>query len=388
MDQKTSPTKRRWMPAAVALAASAGAVALASTYGRAAPEAPGLPPGIHVDEGSITLAPKAVQWKAIQLGQARRMAERYGDPAPARVLIDEGAAAHVGVPLGGRVTRVWVELGQSVKKGDPLFAVASPGVADLRAEKEKARVELDAARTAHERVEAMVRARALPAKEELASTQQLRQAELAFRFADSKLRAIQVRGPDENGLVIASPRDGVVVEKNVFPSQEVGAEAGATLLVVADLSRVWVVADRFPGDTWEVTRGTPAKIRLPSRPGVEIDAAVEMVSSVIDRERQAMPVRLEVDNSAGLLRPNAFAEVRFLLPADDAVEIASTALVSDGARQFVFVQETEGRFARREVTTGSSIGGRVPVLTGLHDGDVVVERGALLLDNQIALQGS
>ncbi len=388
MDETASPRKngrRRWTPIAFAVGGSIAAVGLAASYGRAAPEPPGLPPGIEVGSDSVTLAPQAVQWKAIKLGSVQRTAERYGDPAPARVLIDESEAAHVGVPLSGRITKVWVELGQAVKAGDPLFSVTSPDIADLRAEKSKAAVDLEVARTSHERIAAMVAARALPAKEELASAQGLRQAELAWRLAGSKLRSLQIRGVSVDGLVVSAPRSGVVVEKNVFPSQEVGPDSGATLVVVADLSNVWVIADRFPGDAQLVVKGTPAKITLPSKPGVEIAARAEMVSAVIDPVRQAAPVRLRVDNQAGLLRPNDWAQVRFLLPGSDAVEIAASALVSDGARQFVFVQESEGHFVRREVVTGSSSAGRVPVLTGLRAGDMVVERGALLLDNQISL---
>jgi cobalt-zinc-cadmium efflux system membrane fusion protein len=104
----------------------------------------------------------------------------------------------VGSPLSGRVTTVSVELGQNVKAGAPLFAVASPDIAALRAEQQKAAVDLQVTRAAYERVKAMVEARALPAKDELESDQQTRQAELALRLAQMKLSSLKVSSRGEN----------------------------------------------------------------------------------------------------------------------------------------------------------------------------------------------
>jgi hypothetical protein len=95
-------------------------------------------------------------------------------------------------------------------------------------------------------------------------------------------------------------------------------------------------------------------------------------------------VRLE--NADGRLKPNIFAQMRFAVaPIPGSSEVAASALVSDGAKQFVYVQTAEGRFTRREVVAGSAREGRVPILKGLSAGEVVVEEGAILLDNQVAL---
>ncbi len=100
-----------------------------------------------------------------------------------------------------------------------------------------------------------------------------------------------------------------------------------------------------------------------------------------------MPVRVRLANPEGALRPNVYARVRFAVAARSAsaLEIAASALVSDGEHQYVYVQQRAGRFARREVTTGSAREGRVEVLRGLDRGETVVEEGAILLDNQIAI---
>jgi membrane fusion protein, heavy metal efflux system len=340
-----------------------------------------------VGKGELSLAPNAPQWSMLKVGKAVPATARWTDALPARVKIDETRASKVGTPLSGRVTNVFVELGQRIPKGAPLFSVSSPDLASLRAERKKADVDLAVARTTLERVRTMVAARALPAKEELAAQQAYRQAEVAMSLAGSKLSSLKVRqrGGD-NEFTATSPRDGVVVEKNVLPSQEVAQDGKDPLVLVADLTTVWVVADLSEVDAVDIKAGTQALVTSPALPGVEIKGKVAVVSSVVDPERHTIPIRVQLENGAGRLRPNMYAQVRFAVaPSGGAVEVLATALVSDGAKQYVYVQEGAGHFVVREVKAGSVRDGRVPILAGLKDGESVVERGAILLDNHLAL---
>ncbi|AKU90125.1 putative Co/Zn/Cd efflux system membrane fusion protein [Vulgatibacter incomptus] len=383
-----SKGSKRLLPIAVAGALGIAAVTAAAGFERKPSATVGDAPGMKMQGEAITLAPDALQWKALKLGKVSRSASRLAEPVPARVRLDETTASHVSAPLEGRVSRVLVELGQRVTKGQALFAVKSQAIAELRVERDKAKVDLDVAKAAHERTAAMVEAKALPAKEELTARQELRQAELAHRMAGAKLSSLQVSSSGDNEFTVTAPIGGVVVEKNVAPSAMVAPEGGSSQIVIADLSSVWVVADLFASEPLALKPGTAAQIFLPSRPGVTLDATVEMVSAVVDPERHAIPVRMRLPNPDGLLRPNDFAEVRFLVEGDGLLEIPASALVSDGARTSVFVQEPSGVLRKREIVAGSSRKGRVPVLSGLQEGDVIVEEGGLLLDNQLSITGS
>jgi membrane fusion protein, heavy metal efflux system len=361
--------------------------ASAKLFKREAPAQSAQPPGVTVGKGELSLAPNAPQWSMLKLGKAVPATARWTDALPARVKIDETRASKVGTPLSGRVTNVFVELGQKVHKGASLFSVASPDLASLRAERKKAEVDLAVARTTLERVGTMVAARALPAKEELAAQQSYHQAEVAMGLAGSKLSALKVRqrGGD-NEFTATAPRDGVVVEKNVLPSQEVSQDGKDPLVLVADLSTVWVVADLSEVDAVDIKAGTPALVTSPALPGVEIKGKVAVVSSVVDPERHTIPIRVQLENAEGRLRPNMYAQVKFAVqPGSGAVEVLASALVSDGAKQYVYVQEGVGHFVMREVKAGSVRDGRVPILAGLKEGESVVERGAILLDNHLAL---
>jgi len=369
-----------------AIGTSVLAVALAARFTRAGPAVPAGVPEMTVDKDTIAIAAGAPQWRYVRLGAAGEGVPHWSDAIPARITIDETRASRVGTPLPGRVTRVFVELGQPVAAGDPLFSVKSPDIAELRAAREKAAVDLEAARKALERVKALVASRALPAKEEISAVQQLRQTEVAQRLADAKLGSLEVSAQTENAFTVKAPRTGVVVEKSVLVDQQVSPEAGGALMVVADLSAVWAVADLFEPQAVEVTEGSAAELTSPSLPGLAFAGRVERVYSVVDAARHTIPVRVRLANPQRQLRPNVYARVRFALAARAAsLEVPATALVSDGERQYVYVQSGQGRFARREVVTGPAHEGRVPVLSGLSRGETVVEDGAILLDNQMAL---
>ncbi|HVY48893.1 MAG TPA: efflux RND transporter periplasmic adaptor subunit [Minicystis sp.] len=366
-----------------AMVISAASISVAAAFTREPPPPPAESPGMKVGDDNVTLAADAPQWKVLRLAPALAASVHWSDPVPARVKIDETKAAKIGSPLAGRVTRVFVELGQPVKEGDPLFSVASPDIAGLRAEREKASVDLEVAKATLDRIKSMVQAKAAPAKDELEANQQYKQALVSLHLAQAKLSSLKVSSKADNEFTLVAPRDGIVVEKNVLPSQQIQSDP---LVAIADLSTVWVVADLFEADAVGIEEGTPAKITSPSLPDLALDTKVEMVSAVVDPTRHTVPVRVRVDNPSRSLKPNVFAQMRFQVkPPEGSCEIAASALVSDGAKQYVYVQTDRGRFVRREVVAGSVREGKVPVLKGLKPGEVVVEEGAILLDNQIAL---
>jgi membrane fusion protein, heavy metal efflux system len=344
------------------------------------------PAGLTVVGSVLTILPDAPQWQALKLGIVTTADARLTDPVPARVAIDETRSSKVLTPLSGRVGQVLVELGQKVKRGDPLFSVTSPEIADLHAAREKTALDLDVARANFDRVHALVQTRALPAKEELLAQQQLKEAEVSLKVAAAKVDALRVSEKADNEFTVIAPCPGVVVEKHVLVGQEVGPDAAAAQMVIADLSSVWVLADLFESDATEIKEGSRALVTSPSIPGLNAEGTVAMVSAVVDPDRHTVPIRVRLANPDGALRPNTYARVRFTTASRaGTVEIPATALITDGSRQYVYVRDDKGRFARREIVAGASREGHVPVLSGLNPGETIVDEGGLLLDNQVGL---
>jgi len=370
----------------IGVACSALAMVLALSFHRAPPSELSRAEGIKTGKSDVTLSKGAPQWDSIRLGTAQAANNTWTPTFPAHFRVDETRAARVGTPLAGRVTRVMVELGDPVKERAPLFSVASGDVAALRAEQEKAQVELGVAKERRERIASMVAAQALPGKDELEAAAQLREAELGLKLANAKLASLRVSGSADNEFTVVAPRDGFVVEKNVLPAQQVSPDQ--SLIEVADTSQVWAVAEIFEGDALGITNGTLARLTRTELPGFSYEAKVDMVSSVVDPARHTVSVRVVVPNPDHLLRPNTYVEMRFQQPVmPGAVEIGASAIVSDGNDKYVYVERGTGHFVRQAVVAGSSNSGRVVVKEGLSIGDRVVEEGAALLDNAIVLSG-
>jgi len=360
---------------------AAAIVLLAIRYHRPDPPTEQPAPGMTVGSNAVTLAEGAPQWSVIKLATAKPAAQQWSDAVPGRIVFDEAHASRLGSPLAGRVTAVAVERGQHVKAGAPLYTIASPGLAELRAEREKAIVERTTARANLDRTQALVDAQSLPGKELVTAKQQVAEAELAVRLAEQKISSLRVTGSGEASFTVSAPRDGVVVEKNIAVGQEVDASSG-TVMAIADLASVWVVADLFENDAGAIAPGTRAKVNVGN---IELEGTVDQVSAVVDPERHTIPVRVKLGNPNGELRPNAYAQIRFFnTTPTTAVTLPATAVLSDGARNYVYVKE-HGALVRRDITIGTPSGGDVPVVSGLGPQDQVVIQGAILLDNQIQL---
>lgn len=370
---------------ASSLAVGCGAIALARAYARPEPSPEAPPPGMRVNGQTLLLDANAPQWAIIKTDAAKPPEPTWSEPIPARVMFDEARTARLGTPLPGRITAVYVAGGQQVKAGAPLFAVSSANLADLVANRQKATVERDTARASLRRTQDAVDAQVLPAKELVAARQVLANAELAVELAEQRMQALQVNRAGGAAFTVTAPRDGVVVERAVALGQTVSPDNGS-LVAIADLSTVWIVTDVFASHAAAIAVGTKAKVLVGSGGDAERDATVDQVSSVIDPDRHAVPVRIRLDNEDGELRPNAHVQVRVFDPTPSVATVPATAVMSDGDHSFVYVDHPHGTLSRRDVEVGPVVAGNVPVLRGLSPSDRVVVSGAILIDNEIALE--
>ncbi len=303
----------------------------------------------------------------------------WTDVIPARVVFDETHTSRIGSPLGGRVSAVMVELGQHVKVGTPLLTVTSGDLADLYSARDKAKVDLDASQTNYNRTKSLVELGSLPKKELDSAEQDLREARVSYDTANAKIASLKVIGGGATAFTISSTRDGVIVEKNVAVGQQVSPDSGS-IIAIADLSDVWVVADLLEDAVDDIKAGSKCEVTLDGT--LKLDGVVEQVAAIVDPDRHTVPVRVKLPNAAGLLRPNALAQIRFYENSVGPLAVPAEAILSDGATTYVYVMR-DGRPKRQDVVAGPINSSMVPIREGLVAGDQVVARGASLLDNQL-----
>ncbi len=359
----------------------------ATLYKRPAPQVDQPAPGMHFDkkENTITLDKGAMQWAVIKTALPDPAEPRWTEPLPARVLFDESRTSRLGSPLAGRVSAVYAERGTPVKAGQPLYTVSSPGLAELRSAVKLAQVERETAQKNLTRTQDAVTAQVVPAKDLIQAKQDLAEADLALRVAQQKMSSLKVGSSGDSAtFTVTAPRDGVVVEKTINAGQTVSPDSGS-LMAIADLSTVWVVADITGSHIEDAKPGARVRVVIGNGASSDREAVVDQLSEVVDPDRHAVPVRIKLDNPDGTLRPNAYVQVRLFDPTRTVGMLPASAVMSDGEKSFVYVEQPTGVLKRRDVEVGSVIAGRVPVTSGITAAERVVVQGGILIDNQIDL---
>jgi YHS domain-containing protein/multidrug efflux pump subunit AcrA (membrane-fusion protein) len=196
---------------------------------------------------------------------------------------------------------------------------------------------------------------------------------------DYQLREIARNRRVATDLEIRSPVTGIVLARNVSPQQRF--DRGTELFRVADLTRVWILADVFEREAQHIRPGMSARVSLPHH-GKVFEAQVTDVPPPYDPATRALRVRLEADNPELELRPAMFVDVEFLISFPPAIIVPSDAILDSGLRKTVFVDLGNGFFEPRTVQTGWRFGDRVEILGGLTPGEKIVVSGNFLIDSE------
>lgn len=185
-----------------------------------------------------------------------------------------------------------------------------------------------------------------------------------------------------NAVEIVSPADGIVLARNV--SDGLRFAQGDELYRIADLSRIWILADVFEREIQYFRPGTKATVLLPYQKKTFV-ATVSAVP-VFDASTRTLKVRLETDNPGLVLRPDMFVDVELEASVPPALSVPANSILFSGLRSVVFVDQGQGIFEPREVETGWRLGDRVEILKGLAEGDRIALSGNFLIDSESRLQ--
>jgi Cu(I)/Ag(I) efflux system membrane fusion protein len=195
---------------------------------------------------------------------------------------------------------------------------------------------------------------------------------------------LQTRTVTEHVHIMA-PAAGVVLARNISAGQRV--EQGGELYRIADLRRVWIVADVFENEARHLKPGTTVTASLPSR-GRAFPAKVAEVLTPFDATTRTLKVRLEADNPGLVLWPDMFVDVELPVRYPAAVVVPVDAVMDSGLRQTVYVEKAEDVFEPRRVEVGWRHGEQVEIVKGLVPGERIVVSGTFLVDSESRLQAA
>lgn len=301
--------------------------------------------------------------------------------AAGSITYDETRLSRVAPRFGGWVERLHVgSTGQAVRTGEPLLEIYSPELVSAQ-EELLAALRLD--RSLAGSIAPGVQRRGTDLVEAARRRLQL------WDISPEQIQAIEESGEVRRTLVLHSPTDGFVVEKNV----ELGArvQPGTDLYRIGNVSRVWLEVDVYESDLRFVRTGQSASIQVEAYPGEPRSGTVSFIYPEIDRATRTGRVRVEIPNSnaAALLRPGMFATAHLEVTLTEAaVLLPRDAVLYFGDRDVVFVEHEPGIYEVREVQVGAESGQRTQILHGVAEGERVVARANFFLDAESRLMES
>jgi multidrug efflux pump subunit AcrA (membrane-fusion protein) len=333
----------------------------------------GAPPA-----GTVQIAADEQQLIGVRYATAELSTGVESIHAVGRVAQDETKITRVHPRTEGWIYKVQVDFtGQHVNKGDPLLTLYSP---EMLATQQEYLLALRARDTmkggpSHDAYE----------NSELLILAARRRLEL-WDLGPAQIEEIERTRQPIRTITISSPASGYVTSRNAFPSQRVGPET--ELYAIADLSRVWIMADVFEPDLPKIQLGQGAIVWVPAEGGRSFTAKVDYIQPQIDPATRTLKVRLEAANPQLQLKPEMFVNVDFSIGIPSRVTIPAEAVLNSGLRKTVFVDRGNGNLEPREVKTGERIGDQLQILGGLRAGERVVASGAFLIDSEAQLKNA
>ena len=202
-------------------------------------------------------------------------------------------------------------------------------------------------------------------------------------MSETQLNTIMTNRKTVEEIEIRSPATGFVMVRNIAYNQRF--ERGVELFRIADISKVWVLADLYENEAALLKPGMPVRLELPHQSRT-IMSRVSQALPLVDPVSRTIRVRLEADNPGYVLRPDLFVNVEINVSLPEMIAVPSEAVLDAGLRQTVFVDRGNGWFEPRQVETGRSLGDRVEITRGLTPGEKIVVSGNFLIDSESRLK--
>ena len=367
-----------------------GAPRLAALFApKPAPPAPAPPHGafIATDE----------QWSTFGFATVQTETFAVEASTDGKIAANDDRTTSVFSPFSGRVTRVMVKAGDTVRRGQPLFAVQALEFVQARNDLAAAAAQVRVAKANEARQQALYAANGAAQKDWQQSQADLATAKAAQALAHDRLKMLgasdaTIAGferPDLAGAPgaeaeVAAPIDGVVLQRAVGVGQNVASvsNGGANPeFIVSDLSSVWLVANLREADAAKARLGQMIEVRTSALPGEAFRGRLDFIAPAVDPTTHRIAIRSTIENPGGRLKPEMFAEARLLTDRPSrTVSLPEAAVIFEGDTARVWVAGRGHALFLRPIKTGRIEDGRVEVLSGLSAGEQVVTSGALFID--------
>lgn len=333
------------------------------------------------DEATLTIDEHMLEQMTISTATAeQRLAgttiEVLGDLRP-----DEDQYAAVSAPIEARVADLFASPGDYVRAGQPLARLQSRDLGSARAAIQSARARLELAEQTLERKEELGEGRIVPRREIEEARSSVAAARAELQSATAALSALgtgESTGGADSTFLLRSPIGGTVLTRSVARGQVVAPQD--TMFRVGDLGEIWFIGRVFERNVVKLREGARTEVTLAAAPSHSYPGTITWIGHEVDRSSKTVPVRIELQNSDGVLRPGMSATATIAIDGEQEAVVTvppqAVQRLDDG--WVVFVPRGEGVFEIRQVSRIRELADSV-VVGGLEPGTEVVADGAFML---------
>lgn len=317
----------------------------------------------------------------------------------ARVEVDETRVVRIGSPVLARVLSLAVQEGQDVQEGQLLAVVNSVQLSESQLEFLKALSQQQVARRAVDRAKILRAAEVIGAAELQRREAELEQAAAELDAARDRLLQLGMTAEAVDALEktrtirsasrITASMSGTILARQIRVGQVV--QPADTMFEIADLSKIWLVADVPEQHAGPIAVGLPVEAEIAAFAGRTYRGKLSFVSATLNPETRTVRARMELANPKRELKPAMLATMKFRHGVEQRMVVPTSAVVRDGDSEYVFLERGAETYELKQVALGRESGGRRVVLGGIGTGDRVVLEGAFHLNNERrrkALRGS
>ncbi len=308
----------------------------------------------------------------------------------ARIELDQAKVARIGATVTGRVTEIDAMLGQAVKKGERLALLNSTELGKAQSDYLKATSQVNLRRVTVKRAERLMDSGVLSEAELQERQAVLTEADVDLRAATDQLRVMGMSEADLKRLAsqrnihsfspVTTSIEGVVIERNIAIGQVV--QPTDSLYTVADLSKLWLVAEVPEQQAHWAREGDQVQAEVPALPEQEVVGKLIYVADMVNPETRTVTVRMALANPDRLFKPQMLARLKISKPGSQALVIPSQAVVRENDQDYVFVETAPSQFQLRSVRLGREENHQRALLSGLKAGERIVTNGAFHLNNE------
>jgi len=302
---------------------------------------------------------------------------------PGIVEADPSRTVSILPPLTGRIISLKVKLGDKVTAGQVVASISSPDLAQAFADADKARDAQSLALHALERARGVNSAGANATKDLEQAESNVTQAKAESNRAGERLKTLGIHTiADENNhlLNVTTPQSGTVTALNIGAGAYIN-DATASIMTISNLDNVWITANVPEELIATIHRGQAADVTLSAYSGQHFQGKIDFLSAIIEPDTRRNKARISFTNTDGKFKPNMFANVTLAIAQTSKISIPTSALLMNNDNTTVFIEVAPWTFVRRTVELGKEDNEQVSILSGLSNGEHIIVRGGVLLND-------